>query len=211
MSNLATEECDLRYSMLAGLKEHLRIRGYSTSNLSFEHSLIAAAHVSTVGFCRQLIDAGASPLVIDERGNSPLTRAAHSGLTDICKLLLEVGVPVDHALPGNKTPLVAACESAKIEVVKTLIEAGANVNYQCKAGWRVIHYAARGGSVEIGKLLISAGANLHDKVHSVSVGEVSLVQVARACEKYEFVAWLESDVLNASTSPIQVRGRKVRL
>jgi hypothetical protein len=78
---------------------------------------------------KALLDAGASPCVLDRSGISPLDMAVisshdHSG--DLCRLLASRGAPIDQVDLKGLTPYLLACSRANLSAAAALFELGAN-------------------------------------------------------------------------------------
>ncbi|HEY8586373.1 MAG TPA: ankyrin repeat domain-containing protein [Rhodanobacter sp.] len=73
-----------------------------------------------------LLANGASPLVTDAEGNTPLHGAVLSGDAGVAAMLLDAAAPIDALNKAGISPLVAACHAANWPLVKFLLEHGAN-------------------------------------------------------------------------------------
>lgn len=111
-----------------------------------------------------LLEHGAEPDVLDQRGGTPLQIAAANGKTAMIKFLLEHGAAVDLPNEEGGTPLMAACTHGESRAVKLLVEAGADVNHRGHSNRTPLHQAVQGNqkarTTIIGQLL-SAGADIN--------------------------------------------------
>ena len=72
------------------------------------------------------VDAGVSPDLTNERGDSLLMLAAYNGNPDTVRALVGRGAAVDRANDRGQTPLAGAVFKGYGEVVRVLFEAGAD-------------------------------------------------------------------------------------
>jgi uncharacterized protein len=72
-----------------------------------------------------LLTNGASPLVTDADGNTPLHGAVLSGEPTVAGMLLDAGAAIDALNKAGATPLSIACRAANWPLVKFLLERGA--------------------------------------------------------------------------------------
>jgi len=122
-----------------------------------------------LGEIKRLLDKGANPNTIDEKGWRVLSQAANLPSTDVVQLLLTAGANVNATDKDGTTPLMhAACadrrfketvEAYRLRNLNVLLQNGADVNTKNNRGLSALHYAARLGVPSVNKLLLEAGAN----------------------------------------------------
>lgn len=83
---------------------------------------------------RELLAAGADPMVSAGKGLTPLHTYSRDGHTENVVVLLDAGVNVDMLDEGGNTPLCQAAASGCTDTVRILLERGADVNVQTTEG-----------------------------------------------------------------------------
>jgi len=106
--------------------------------------LFLAAEVNNLDVIKALVEAGADPLVGNERSTTPLMMAAGAG-TDVQRER------------ANEERALA------IETAKFLVERGADVNAAGQYGWTALHAAAYQGMNDLIAYLVSKGAKIDQK------------------------------------------------
>jgi ankyrin repeat protein len=106
--------------------------------------LFLAAEVNNLDVIKALVDAGADPLVANERGTTPLIMAAGAG-TDVQR---------------EREPEERA---TAVETAKFLVERGADVNAAGQYGWTALHAATYQGMNDLIEYLVSKGAKIDQK------------------------------------------------
>ncbi len=106
--------------------------------------LFLAAEVNNLDVIKALVDAGADPLVANERGTTPLIMAAGAG-TDVQR---------------EREPEERA---TAVETAKFLVARGADVNAAGQYGWTALHAATYQGMNDLIEYLVSKGANIDQK------------------------------------------------
>ena len=106
--------------------------------------LFLAAEVSNLDVIKALMEAGADPLLGNERGTTPLMMAAGAG-TDVQR----ERAPEERAMA--------------VETAKFLVERGAEVNAAGQYGWTSLHAAAYQGMNDLIEYLVSEGAKIDQK------------------------------------------------
>lgn len=94
---------------------------------SFGTSLHNAGDAEMV---RELLAAGADPLVSAGKGLTPLHTYSREGNSEIVVVLLDAGVNVDVRDEGGNTPLCQAAAYGRTDTARVLLERGADVNVQ---------------------------------------------------------------------------------
>ena len=147
-----------------------------------------AAQEGRLEIAKLLVQGGADPNEVDERGSSPLCMAALNGNEAIARLLLDEGAEVDAQDDFGCTSLCNASLYGYDTIARLLIGHGANVNTQDSAGRTPLINASRRGHKSITRLLISEGAevNIWDEA-----GDSALTIALR--RKFETIAGLLID------------------
>lgn len=102
--------------------------------------LIVAAENLNEKVVSYLLEAGADPTVVDDRGNTALLHMAPYD-TEISRELIDKGAPVDQANDTGITPLMKAVQFKYIDLAKQLIDQGANVDATDAKGRSLNTYA----------------------------------------------------------------------
>lgn len=108
---------------------------------------------------KQLLEAGANPIVQNRYGITPLYLACVNGNAKIIEALVEGGADPNTANSGGETVLMTASRTGKADAVMALIDAGAKVDAKERKGQTAIMWAAAEGHAEVVKALIDAGAD----------------------------------------------------
>jgi len=121
--------------------------------------IFLAVENNDVNWLHKLIDAGASIVVTNHKGKSPLHTAVHGSNSEAVKLLLEAGAPIEAAdVKGNK-PLHIAAALGNVASIQMLLKHGANINAVDDTGATPLHIAGLMGNSEAVKLLLEEGAS----------------------------------------------------
>ncbi len=108
-----------------------------------------------------LLQAGASPNLVDSDGNSPLLYAIQSGTTDDVKTLVERGANPFQQNSSGITPLFLAVSLKKTEMVEAILNAPnkQNLPVQSTAAQKVLLAAVETGQVQTIRFLLDAGVS----------------------------------------------------
>lgn len=117
---------------------------------------INGANINTVKY---LLDHGAYPDKVDDKGFTSLHIAAEDGYCNIVELLLSRGASVD-ALSNRGTPLHLAATNGHHQTVKILLNHNADCNKIVNGIFTPLLVAIYGRSLKCVKLLIEAGADV---------------------------------------------------
>jgi diguanylate cyclase (GGDEF)-like protein len=91
----------------------------SASRLDLE--LVIASRAGDLKRVRQLINSGADPNAVDNKGNTPLMEAAFFKYPDVVRFLLEKGADVSLRNNGGDTALIEAMRAGHADVVELLL------------------------------------------------------------------------------------------
>ena len=100
--------------------------GLDPEVLEFAQMLFQLARDGETERLAAYVDAGVSPDLTNERGDSLLMLAAYNGNPDTVRALVGRGAAVDRANDRGQTPLAGAVFKGYGEVVRVLFEAGAD-------------------------------------------------------------------------------------
>jgi len=100
---------------------------------------------------RLLLDIGANPRIVDNKGRTPLMMAACASkdtlATRIARLLISRGVGVECVDHQGRTALSYACQHGHCKLVKLLIDDDCDINKADREGNTPLMYAAMSGNV----------------------------------------------------------------
>ncbi|WP_295447423.1 ankyrin repeat domain-containing protein [uncultured Thiodictyon sp.] len=128
------------------------------SDRNGDRPLHLAARAGQVAIARELVDHGASLIVLDSAGRTPLELALSQGKTQVATLLVEAGAPLDAQV--LLVTLVRAGVSDR-DSVDFLLRRGADLNRPDAAGQTPLHQAVALGHLETVKRLIARGADVN--------------------------------------------------
>lgn len=145
----------------------------------------SVSYLSKCGILQLLLEAGASPDMLDYKRKPPLLYCIARERIELVELFIEFGANVDiygradsnqnsefiFAMGNQTTPLLLAIEKNNYDICRILLEAGANPNLSSKPlKSSPLGEAAAKGSVALIKLLIRYGADVtHVNVNGGSV------------------------------------------
>ena len=89
-----------------------------------------------------LLDAGADPNVVSERGETLLSQVAYAKRLKIAELLLDRGADIDIRNGEGRTALSLAAGRGNKRVVKFLLDHGANPTIVCHQGWAPLDWCS---------------------------------------------------------------------
>uniref|UniRef100_A0A3B4WXU2 Transient receptor potential cation channel, subfamily A, member 1b n=1 Tax=Seriola lalandi dorsalis TaxID=1841481 RepID=A0A3B4WXU2_SERLL len=111
--------------------------------------------------CRNLMDLGADPNILNAALLSPLHLAVNCGHNSLVELLVSYSA-TDCNLEGDlgNTPVILACSINNCEALSILIKHGARLCQQNKLGHFAIHAAAFAGAKKAMEVILKAGEEL---------------------------------------------------
>jgi ankyrin repeat protein len=124
---------------------------------------------------KKALEAGMSPNVADNRGNSALALAIAEKSTDVAKLLINSpSIDLERPNLAGETPLMMAAYNGSYNLVTHLVtQRSVEVNHP---GWSALHYASTNGHLEIVRFLLDNGAYVDPESPN---GTTALMMAAR--------------------------------
>ena len=147
--------------------------------------LMGAAYKGKVQVVKSLIERGADPSLMDNRGWNSLHVAANGGDADIIDLIHTQVPNIESKTGDGCTPLMIAAFNSKLHAVKWFLEKGATVTREANSGANALHFAAEGGDTDIIDLIHTHLLNIESKT---SQGRTPLMMAARG-GKLQAVKW----------------------
>ncbi|XP_037427657.1 ankyrin-3-like [Triticum dicoccoides] len=174
--------------------------------------LSSAALFGEVAVARYLLDNGADPNKLDDRGSVALHNAAKSGNGEVVDLLLSRGARVDIAVTHG-TPLHIAASYGNTGAVKILLDHHADPNRVSEVSGTPLvtalhctkHGVSESDSLECVKLLVKAGADVNSAHPSIPLVVATTVGLAD-CIKYLLEAGADPNIPDEQhrRMPIQI-------
>lgn len=174
--------------------------------------LSSAALFGEVAVARYLLDNGADPNKIEERGSVALHNAAKSGNAEVVDLLLSRGARVDIAVTHG-TPLHIAASYGNTGALKILLDHHADPNRVSEVSGTPLvtalhctkHGVGESDSLECVKLLVKAGADVNSANPSTPL-VVATMKGLTDCIKYLLEAGAEPNIPDEQHGriPIQI-------
>ncbi|KCV70292.1 hypothetical protein H696_02622 [Fonticula alba] len=138
---------------------------------------LAAQFNRSADSAQLLMAAGASPLLQNRAGQTPLDLSAEYGKDAILRLLAtkEVldKVYANPSQPPPRSPLHLAASGGHADCVAVLLDGGVDVNAMSHIGSTALHYATERGKHAVVALLLSRGADIHAK----NRGQLTPIQI----------------------------------
>ena len=147
--------------------------------------LMGAAFKGKVQVVKSLIERGADPSLMDNKGWNSLHVAANGGDADIIDLIHTQVPNIESKTGDGCTPLMIAAFNSKLHAVKWFLEKGATVTREDNSGANALHFAAEGGDTDIIDLIHTLLLNIESKT---SQGRTPLMVAARR-GKLQAVKW----------------------
>jgi ankyrin repeat protein len=124
---------------------------------------------------KKALDAGMSPNVADNKGNSVLALAIAEKAIDVAKLLINSpSIDLERPNLAGETPLMMAAYNGSYDLVTYLVtQRSVEVNHP---GWSALHYASTNGHLEIVRFLLDKGAYVDPESPN---GTTALMMAAR--------------------------------
>ena len=129
--------------------------------------LIVATLKSSVSLVRLLLEKGADPNVMDNKGRSPLFVACDLGHHEIASLLLYADGSANPNIPGTapkKCPLWTACMRDHLDVIGLLMDNKASPDLRSTKDGCLLWKAHKDEHYEVVRLLLESGANTNSMV-----------------------------------------------
>jgi ankyrin repeat protein len=124
-------------------------------------ALLQAAQNGREDIVSVLLEAGASPDVIDGTGKTPLILAARSGHAGVVRRLLEAGARLDLVeREVGADALLAASLGTSVQVLEMLLDAGMAPDVRSEDAFTALSFAAGAGDLEMVRLLLARGASV---------------------------------------------------
>ena len=146
---------------------------------------LCAAYKGKVQVVKSLIERGADPSLMDNRGWNSLHVAANGGDADIIDLIHTQVPNIESKTGDGCTPLMIAAFNSKLHAVKWFLEKGATVTREDNSGANALHFAAEGGDTDIIDLIHTHLLNIESKT---SQGRTPLMMAALG-GKLQAVKW----------------------
>jgi ankyrin repeat protein len=129
---------------------------------------------------KKALDAGMSPNVADNRGNSALAIAIAEKSSDVAKLLINSpSIDLERPNLAGETPLMMAAYNGSYDLVVYLVtQRAVEVNHP---GWSALHYASTNGHLEIVRFLLDKDAYVDPESPN---GTTALMMAARGGHIY---------------------------
>ena len=147
--------------------------------------LMGAAYKGKVQVVKSLIERGADPSLMDNRGWNSLHVAANGGDADIIDLIHTQVPNIESKTGDGCTPLMIAAFNSKLHAVKWFLEKGATVTREDNSGANALNFAAEGGDTDIIDLIHTHLLNIESKT---SQGRTPLMMAALG-GKLQAVKW----------------------
>lgn len=107
----------------------------------------------------RMIDAGLSPNLTNEKGDSLLMLASYNASFETTKMLLKKGAEVDKKNDRGQTPLAGVAFKGNLEIVKLLVENGANIDENNGLGMTPYSFAVMFGRSEVASYFANKSKN----------------------------------------------------
>ena len=147
--------------------------------------LMGAAYKGKVQVVKSLIERGADPSLMDNRGWNSLHVIANGGDADIIDLIHTQVPNIESKTGDGCTPLMIAAFNSKLHAVKWFLEKGATVTREDNSGANALHFATEGGDTDIIDLIHTHLLNIESKT---SQGRTPLMMAALG-GKLQAVKW----------------------
>ena len=153
---------------LVSATETIRARGGLTgadaaTHLSPNEQLLWACtsgYSDGVEHVLRLINEGANPNFVGERGRMPLIEASRNGLEDVAVRLVEAGAELDLVDSRGFSSLMRASDSGCVAIAELLADKGAELDLVDEDNISALMHASEYGHVAVVQLLINKGAKL---------------------------------------------------
>ena len=110
-----------------------------------------AAYNGNTAAVAALLERGADPDAINDRGQVPLAGAVFKGDLPVVKLLLDHGAAVDGA--GDRSPLMVAAMFDHVEIADLLLAHGADPDHRDQGGLGIAELSDKMGARKVPELI----------------------------------------------------------
>ncbi len=107
-----------------------------------------------------LVDAGASPVLRDRSGQTPLDLALAYKNANVVAVLLKLGSRISESQVAAEEAMETAVLKGQVEIVRILLDSGFDLNKPTASGSTYLHDAALKNQKKIAELLLRCGARL---------------------------------------------------
>lgn len=141
--------------------EDVRVKNFvqKFDQKSLNTLLVQAAASKDLEFVKLMIDWGAKPTMLSDKGHYAIHMAARAQNPEITSLLLRNGANINQVDKSGLTPLHYSLQGDNAEFVQFLVRAGANVEKESKYGSNVIDFAVDFGRPKSLYVLLEALKN----------------------------------------------------
>ena len=157
------EQSKVRHDeLLQASKEYSTIVKNILLVIDLSNELVKASESNDTEQAKSLLERGATPNIVGDRGSTPLHFACENQNTELAKILLETGANPNYENINLDTALHVACIKGSLDLVNLLLSYKANPNaIEGKEGLTSLHSACRENKPAIVMALLEAGADRH--------------------------------------------------
>ena len=126
----------------------------------------AAVESGNIEMVSILLESGANPNIIGNKGSTPLQRASKNGYIAIVEKLIKYKADPNQVAIDGATALMLASNYNHLDILNILLSAGAQVNKAMADGWTALMFACDQNYIKIVQRLLKAGADPNVSTHS---------------------------------------------
>ena len=126
----------------------------------------AAVELGNIEMVSILLESGANPNIIGNKGSTPLQRASKNGHIAIVEKLIKYKADPNQVAIDGATALMLASNYNHLDILNILLSAGAQVNKAMADGWTALMFACDQNYIKIVQRLLKAGADPNVSTHS---------------------------------------------
>ena len=126
----------------------------------------AAVESGNIEMVSILLESGANPNIIGNKGSTPLQRASKDGHIAIVEKLIKYKADPNQVAIDGATALMLASNYNHFDILNILLSAGAQVNKAMADGWTALMFACDQNYIKIVQRLLKAGADPNVSTHS---------------------------------------------